>query len=102
MIYAYIFVMAGVTYLIRMLPLTLIQKKITNVYIRSFLYYIPYACLTAMTFPAILYATESPVSALLGFAAAIILALKRKSLVTVAVFACAVVFAAERIIEFIP
>ena len=47
MIYAYIFVMAGVTYLIRMLPLTLIQKKITNVYFRSFLYYIPYACLTA-------------------------------------------------------
>ena len=53
MIYAYIFVMAGVTYLIRMLPLTLIQKKISNSYIRSFLYYIPYACLTAMTFPAI-------------------------------------------------
>ena len=51
MIYAYIFVMAGVTYLIRMLPLTLIQKKITNVYLKSFLYYIPYACLTAMTFP---------------------------------------------------
>ena len=62
MIYGYIFVMAGVTYLIRMLPLTLIQKKITNIYIRSFLYYIPYACLTAMTFPAILYATKSPVS----------------------------------------
>ena len=53
MIYAYIFVMAGVTYLIRMLPLTLIQKKISNSYIRSFLYYIPYACLTAMTFPTI-------------------------------------------------
>lgn len=98
MIYAYIFVMAGVTYLIRMLPLTLIQKKITNVYIRSFLYYIPYACLTAMTFPAILYATESPVSALAGFAVAIILALKKKSLVTVAIFACGAVFIAERII----
>lgn len=97
MIYAYIFVMAGVTYLIRMLPLTLIQKKITNTYIRSFLYYIPYACLTAMTFPAILYATESPVSAFAGLAAAIFLALKRKSLVTVAVFACAAVFVTERI-----
>lgn len=97
MIYAYIFVMAGVTYLIRMLPLTLIQKKITNVYIRSFLYYIPYACLTAMTFPAILYATESPVSALIGFVVAILLALKKKSLVTVAIFACAAVFIVERL-----
>lgn len=97
MIYAYIFVMAGVTYLIRMLPLTLIQKKITNVYIRSFLYYIPYACLTAMTFPAILYATESPVSAMAGFAVAILLALKKKSLVTVAIFACVAVFIVERI-----
>lgn len=86
MIYAYIFVMAGVTYLIRMLPLTLIQKKISNSYIRSFLYYIPYACLTAMTFPAILYATQSPVSALAGFAVAVLLALKKQSLVTVALF----------------
>lgn len=101
MIYAYIFVMAGVTYLIRMLPLTLIQKKISNVYIRSFLYYIPYACLTAMTFPAILYATESPVSALAGFLAAVILALKKQSLVTVAGFACAVVFIVERILEIL-
>ena len=72
MIYAYIFVMAGVTYLIRMLPLTLIQKKITNVYFRSFLYYIPYACLTAMTFPAILYATQSPVSGMVGLVIAVL------------------------------
>lgn len=97
MIYAYIFVMAGVTYLIRMLPLTLIQKKITNVYIRSFLYYIPYACLTAMTFPAILYATESPVSALAGFAVAVLLGIKKQSLITVASFACIAVFIVERI-----
>lgn len=101
MIYAYIFVMAGVTYLIRMLPLTLIQKKITNVYIRSFLYYIPYACLTAMTFPAILYATESPVSALMGLGAAVILALKKGSLVTVAGASCAAVFLAERVLEIL-
>ena len=84
MIYGYIFVMAGVTYLIRMLPLTLIQKKITNIYIRSFLYYIPYACLTAMTFPAILYATKSPVSGAAGLLTAVILALRKKSLITVA------------------
>ena len=92
MIYGYIFVMAGVTYLIRMLPLTLIQKKITNIYIRSFLYYIPYACLTAMTFPAILYATRSPVSGAAGFLTAVILALRKKSLITVAGFACIVPF----------
>ena len=80
MIYAYIFVMAGVTYLIRMLPLTLVQKKITNVYVRSFLYYIPYACLNAMTFPAVLYAASSPIAAL---------------------SACTVVFLVERIVEFL-
>lgn len=101
MIYAYIFVMAGVTYLIRMLPLTLIQKKITNVYLRSFLYYIPYACLTAMTFPAILYATESVVSAMAGFVTAVLLALKKKSLVTVALFSCTAVFVTERLLEMI-
>ena len=101
MIYAYIFVMAGVTYLIRMLPLTLIQKKITNVYLKSFLYYIPYACITAMTFPAILYATESVISAMAGFLAAILLALRKKSLVTVALFSCTVVFVTERLLEMI-
>ena len=98
MIYGYIFVMAGVTYLIRMLPLTLIQKKITNIYIRSFLYYIPYACLTAMTFPAILYATKSPVSGAAGLLTAVILALRKKSLITVAGFACIAVFIVERIL----
>ena len=101
MIYAYIFVMAGVTYLIRMLPLTLIQKKITNVYFRSFLYYIPYACLTAMTFPAILYATQSPVSGIAGLMIAVVLALKKKSLIVVAGFACAVVFCVERLLEML-
>ena len=71
-IYLYIFTMAGVTYLIRMLPLVLAKKEITNTYIKSFLYYVPYACLAAMTFPAILHATDSIYSALAGFAVAII------------------------------
>lgn len=102
MIYGYIFVMAGVTYLIRMLPLTLIQKKIANIYIRSFLYYIPYACLTAMTFPAILYATKSPVSGAAGLLTAVILALRKKSLITVAGFACIAVFIVERILGMFP
>ena len=101
MIYIYILVMAGVTYLIRMLPLTLIQKKISNVYVRSFLYYVPYTCLTAMTFPAILYATKSPLSALAGFVMAVLLALKKNSLETVALFSCGAVFVAERIMELL-
>lgn len=98
MIYAYIAVMAGVTYLIRMLPLTLFQKKIKNRYLRSFLYYVPYACLAAMTFPAILYSSASLLSAAAGFLVAILLSLREKSLLTVAVSACAAVFVVERIL----
>ena len=73
-IYLYILVMAAVTYLIRMLPLTLIRREIKNPFIRSFLHYVPYATLAAMTFPAILYSTASTVSAALGFLAAACLA----------------------------
>ena len=70
-IYIYIFVMAGVTYLIRLLPLTFIRREIKNTFIRSFLYYVPYVTLSVMTFPAILYATENLWSALAGLIAAI-------------------------------
>lgn len=96
-IYLYILTMAGVTYLIRMLPLVLAKKEITNTYIKSFLYYVPYACLAAMTFPAILHATDSIYSALAGFVVAIIAAYREKSLLTVALLACAAVFIVERI-----
>jgi len=96
-IYLYIIVMAGVTYLIRMLPLVLSKKEITNRYIKSFLYYVPYACLAAMTFPAILYSTASIHSALVGLIVAVIAAYKGKSLLTVALFACAAVFLVERL-----
>ncbi len=65
----YIAVMASVTFLIRVLPLTLIRKQITNRFLRSFLYYVPYVTLSVMTFPAILHATESPWAALLALAA---------------------------------
>ncbi len=99
-IYLYILVMAGVTYLIRMLPLVLAKKEITNVYIKSFLYYVPYACLAAMTFPAILSSTSFTISALVGFAVAIIAAYKEKSLLTVALLACFAVFIVERIMQF--
>lgn len=94
--YLYIAVMAGVTYLIRMLPLTLIRKQIDNKFIQSFLYYVPYATLSAMTFPAILTSTSSVAAAALGFFAAVILAWKEKGLVTVAAVACIVVLIAER------
>ena len=94
--------MAIVTYLIRMLPLTLIRRKITNRYIRSFLYYVPYTTLSAMTFPASLTATGSVLSAALGFAAALILAFRGKSLLTVAVFASAVVLVCELILPYLP
>lgn len=100
-IYLYILVMAGVTYLIRVLPLALAKKEITNPFIKSFLFYVPYACLAAMTFPAILYATSSVVSAAVGFAVALIAAYKEKSLLTVALLACAAVFIAERILVFV-
>ncbi len=94
----YLAVMAGVTYLIRVIPFVLIRKKIENRFINSFLYYIPYAVLSAMTFPAILYATESPLSACAGLVAAIAAAWCGRSLITVAAAACAAVFAAESLI----
>ena len=97
--YIYLLVMAGVTYLIRMLPLVLSRKEIKSKHIRSFLYYVPYACLAAMTFPAILSAPDKGVAAgAAGFIAALIAAYREKSLVTVALVACAAVFIAERII----
>lgn len=91
----YIAVMAVVTYLIRVLPLTLIRREIHNVTIRSFLYYIPYVTLSVMTFPAILDSTGSQLSGLAGLAAAVILAWRGAGLFVVAVAACALVFVME-------
>lgn len=93
--FTYLAVMAGSTYLIRAIPFALINKKIENRFIKSFLHYIPFAVLSAMTFPAILYATDYVVSAAVGFVVAIIFASKGKSLTTVAVAACVAVFAVE-------
>lgn len=97
----YLFVMAGITYLIRMLPLVLIKKKIKNRFVISFLYYIPYTVLAVMTVPAIFYSTSSPISAGTGFAAAVLLALRGRSLLTVAALSSAVVFIAEWIMKVI-
>lgn len=94
-------VMAGVTYLIRMLPLILVREKIENRFIVSFLYYLPSAVLSVMTVPAIFYATDSKISASLGFIAALIFSYFRKSLMKVAVISCIVVFITECIINFV-
>ena len=97
-IYVYIFVMFAVTYLIRELPLTLIRKPIKNRFIRSFLFYVPYVTLAVMTFPDIIQATTLPVAGLLALVCGIALAWSGKSLFTVAVLSCVVVFAAEMIL----
>lgn len=96
----YVAVMAGVTYLIRMLPLALVKKKLKSRFIRSFLFYIPYAVLGAMTFPAILYSTGRLYSAIAGLLAAGILAYREKSLLTVAGCSCAVVLVSEWVLRF--
>lgn len=80
-------VMAGVTYIIRMLPIVIFKKKIKSQFINSLLYYLPYAVLSAMTFPFILYSSESIISASVGTAVALIASFLKKSLVAVAVFA---------------
>ena len=88
-------IMALVTYLPRMLPLVIFRKKINNRYVRSFLNYVPYAVLAAMTFPAIFSATSSPLSALAGLIVALALAYWGKGLLTVALSASAAVFLTE-------
>lgn len=97
----YIAVMAGVTYLVRMLPFVIFRKKIESKFIKDFLYYVPYAVLGAMTIPAVLYSTGSIISAVAGLIAAVILAFRNKSLIVVALAACAAAFAADLIMSFV-
>ncbi len=97
----YLLVCAGVTYLIRMLPLLFCRKEIKNNYVKSFLYYIPYSVLTAMTFPAIFYSTGALVSALVGTGVSVILAYLKRGLLTVAIGATAAVFAVEALMSVI-
>lgn len=100
-IYIYILVMAVTTYLVRVLPLTLFTKPIRSRFLRSFLHYVPTACLTAMTFPAILYATSSIVSGAAGLATAVALSMKNKSLIVVAAASCAAVFVTEQLLRLL-
>lgn len=97
----YLAIMAGSTYLIRSVPFALMRKKITNPFVRSFLYYIPYAVLTAMTFPAVLFAAGNVTAAAVGFSIAIIFALRGKSLTVVAAVACTGVFITDWIMSLL-
>ena len=94
-IYAYIFTMALTTYLIRLLPMTLFRKPIRSRFLRSFLHYVPYACLTAMTFPAILSSTASIISGAAALITGVFLAYRGKSLIVVAVASSAAVLLTE-------
>ena len=87
-----ILAMAFVTYFIRMIPLVFFTKKIRSRYILSVLFYIPYAVLSAMTFPFIFYSTGNIYTALIGTVVAVVLALFKRSLLTVAIFSCLSVF----------
>lgn len=93
--FIYLFICAGVTYLIRMVPFVLCRGKLENQFIRSFLFYVPYAVLGAMTFPAIFTSTGSMASGMAGTVVALILAYRRKGLLQVAVGACAAAFLVE-------
>ena len=99
-IYLYIFTMALTTYLIRMLPLTIFRKPIKSHFLRSFLHYVPYACLTAMTFPAILTSTATILSGAAALVIGVILAYRGKSLLTVSLAASATVILTEWILVF--
>lgn len=117
---AYIGVMAGVTYLVRMLPFVIFRKKIKSKFVKDFLYYVPYAVLGAMTIPAVLYSTgwdgtvadsgsaadmlhsaEGLISAAAGLAAAAVMAFKNKGLLAVAAAACIAAFAAELVLTLV-
>ena len=98
-IYLYILTMALTTYLIRVLPLTLFRKPIKSRFLRSFLHYVPYCCLTAMTFPAILTSTATVISGAAALVVGVVLAFRGKSLVVVSVACCAAVFITEQILR---
>ena len=94
-IYIYIAVMALTTYLIRVLPLTIIRKQIQNRFVKSFLYYVPYVTLAVMTFPAIVNDTQTPIYGGLALVLGIIAAWKGLSLVNLAACCCTLVFVVE-------
>lgn len=94
--YLYVAVMAVVTYLIRVVPLVLMDREIKNIFVKSFLYYVPYAALASMTFPAILFSTTQLAAAVAGLAVAIFMAFRERGLLLVALGACVTVFVIEQ------
>ena len=99
--FAFLLVMALVTYLVRAVPFVVFRNKIKNKFFKSFLAYVPYAVLGAMTFPAIFTSTGSVISAVIGCIVAVFLAFKEKSLLTVALSACGVVLVVEMVQKYI-
>ena len=97
--FIYLFLMAFSTYLIRAVPFVAVKNKIKNRFVLSFLTYIPYAVLTAMTIPAIFYATGSVITASAGAVAAVIMAMTGAGLMPVAVVSCVVVYIAEMLMS---
>ena len=97
-VYLYILVMAVVTYAIRVLPLTLVRNQINHRFIRRFLYYVPYATLAVMTFPAILDATQSPIAGGMALLTGIVLAWHGASLFKVSISCCLIVFIIELVV----
>lgn len=91
-VWIYLLVMAAVSFIIRVLPVTLIRRQIRNRFIRSLLYYLPYATLAVMTFPAILSISENPLCGAAAFAASLITAWLTKNLLLSAVLGCAAAF----------
>ena len=100
-IYAYILTMAVTTYLIRVIPLTVFRKPIKSRFLKSFLHYVPYACLTAMTFPSILTSTAAMASGAAALIVAVVLAYRGKSLLTVSLAASAAVMITEWLLIFV-
>lgn len=99
--FLYLLVMAGVTYLVRMLPMVFCRKKIKSRFVRSFLYYVPYTVLAVMTVPGILYSTGSIASATVGALVAVLLAIFGRSLLTVAAGSALGVLIVEIILKLI-
>ena len=99
--FLYLIVMAGVTYLIRLLPIIFIRGRITNRFIRSMLYYVPYTVLAAMTFPTIFFAPDHLISGILAAVVCVVLGFLRKGLVTVAVGGAVTVLISELVITYL-
>lgn len=97
-IYIYMAIMIGVTYLIRMLPMTLMRKQIKNEFVTSFLYYVPYVTLSVMTFPDIVEATQSPIAGIMAFAVGVYSAWRGANMFQVAIISCVVVFISEMVL----